>query len=198
MKAHIQTKINEAISVKQRLITMADDIESMAKIIVDSYNKGGKLIFFGNGGSAADAQHMATEYVCLLDSRNKRPSMNAISLTTNTSALTATSNDFSVDHIFSRQMEALVNENDVAVGISTSGNSKNVLEALNLAKEKGARVIGWTGSTGGKMNDLPMDFVFKAPSDDVNRIQEIHVTMGHILCSAVENELHFKNINASN
>ena len=194
MKEHIQTKLNDAINVKQRLVTMADDIETMAKLLVNSFKEGGKVIFFGNGGSAADAQHMATEYICLLDSKKQRPSMNAVSLTTNTSALTATSNDFGFEHVFSRQMETLVNPNDVVVGISTSGNSKNVLEAFKVAKEKGAKLIGWTGATGGKMNDLPMDFVFKAPSDDCNRIQEIHVTMGHILCSVVENELHFKNI----
>ena len=190
MKEHISQKLQEAVESKKRLLGMEGHIFQMSSLIVDSFRKGGKVVLFGNGGSAADAQHIAAEFVCLLDKSKERPSMHATALTTNPSIVTAVSNDFGYEHLFSRQVEGIVNENDVVIGISTSGNSLNIINGLMAAKRKGAKTIGFSGESQSRMDDIGLDFVFRAPSTDCNRIQEMHITVGHILCGAVEKEMH--------
>ncbi|MFA5887131.1 MAG: SIS domain-containing protein [Candidatus Nanoarchaeia archaeon] len=188
----ITKSLNESLESKQKLVSMSNEIEQMCKIIVNCYKNKGKMIILGNGGSAADAQHIAAELVCLLDRENKRPSIPAIALTVNTSILTAIGNDMGYEHLFSRQVMDLVNENDAVIGISTSGNSDNVINALKAAKEKGAKAIAWTGSNGGKMNSMGLDYVLKVPSERCARIQEMHITVGHVMCEVIENELYGK------
>lgn len=192
MEDTIKQSLKESVEAKQRLETMSKEIEEMCRIIVNCYKNKGKMIILGNGGSAADAQHIAAELVCLLDRNNQRPSIPAIALTVNTSILTAIGNDMGYEHLFSRQVHDLVTENDVVIGISTSGNSPNVIKALEAAKEKGAKSIAWTGSKGGSMAEMGNDFVLKVPSDSCARIQEMHITVGHIMCEVIEKELYGK------
>ncbi|NQV46650.1 MAG: D-sedoheptulose 7-phosphate isomerase [Rhodospirillaceae bacterium] len=148
--------------------------------------RGGKIVFFGNGGSAADAQHLATELVVRF--KKDRPPIAAIALTTDTSALTAIGNDFSFEDLFARQVEALVREGDLAIGISTSGNSENVIRALTAANKLGAAAAGLTGKDGGRMAGL-VDPLVAVPSTNTARIQEMHIMIGHMLCAGLENEL---------
>src|SRR5262249_16953986 len=146
-------------------------------------------IFFGNGGSAADAQHLAAEFLGrYLRERDPLP---AVALNTNTSAITAIGNDYGYEHTFSRQLKALAVRGDVAVGISTSGHSKNVIEAMSVARAMGVTTIAMTGATGGKMKDLA-DILIAVPSKDTPRIQECHILAGHALCDAVEGALTAK------
>lgn len=159
---------------------------SFARLVqacTDSLNSGGKIFFFGNGGSAADAQHLAAELVVRY--RVNRPALAAIALTTDTSTLTACANDFSYEDIFSRQIEALLRPGDVAIGISTSGNSPNVVKALRAARALGGIAAGLTGRDGGQMASL-CDPVLVVPSDTVARIQEMHILLGHSLCDLIE------------
>ena len=144
---------------------------------------GGKIVFFGNGGSAADAQHLATELTVRF--RKNRPALAAIALTTDSSTLTAIGNDFGFDDLFSRQVEALCRPGDVAIGISTSGNSENVIRGLAAAKAAGAVAAAFGGGDGGRMRDLADPFII-IPSPDTARIQEMHITIGHMLCGALE------------
>ncbi len=144
---------------------------------------GGKILFFGNGGSAADAQHLATEIVVRY--KANRRALPAIALTTDTSILTATANDFSFDEIFSRQVEALARPGDVVIGISTSGKSPNVVKALQAAKAAGAIAAGYSGRDGGAMVDLVEPLIL-VPSNVTARIQEMHILIGHMLCEAIE------------
>lgn len=190
MKNHILNTINDSVKTKQLLAERIDDIEKMCKLVVDVYKDGGKLFILGNGGSAADAQHIAAELIGLLDRNVERPSMPAVALTVNTSILTAIGNDRGYDEVFSRQVEGMVTEKDVVIGLSTSGNSQNVLNAFTAAKKKGAKTIGWTGIEGGKMNDANLDFVMKVPSKHCGRIQESHIMVGHIMCDLIEKEIH--------
>ncbi|GAJ04939.1 unnamed protein product, partial [marine sediment metagenome] len=166
--------------------SMVSEIERMANFIITAYKADGKVVLFGNGGSAADAQHIACELVGRF--MLKRQAFPAIALTTDTSVLTAVANDCGYETVFSRQVEALVNEKDVVIGISTSGDSPNVLEAIKLAKTKGAKTIGLTGGSGGKLATAA-DLVLAVPSDSTPRIQEAHITIGHIVCELVEKEL---------
>lgn len=147
---------------------------------------GGKILFLGNGGSAADAQHLATELTVRF--KKDRTPIAAIALTTDSSALTAIGNDFSFEDLFSRQVEALAQPGDVVIGISTSGNSANVLRALEMAKAKGAVAAGLAGRDGGKMTGLAEPLVI-VPSMETARIQEMHITLGHMLCGALEIKL---------
>jgi D-sedoheptulose 7-phosphate isomerase len=158
-------------------------IEGIVQVVVKAFRRRKKIVFFGNGGSAADAQHLVAEFVCRF--RKDRISLPAIALTTNTSLLTAIGNDMGFECVFSRQIEALVKAGDVVVGISTSGNSPNVLKGIKCAKKKGAITIAFTGSKGGKLFKLA-DFCFTVPSSDVPRIQESHIMVGHIICELVE------------
>lgn len=147
---------------------------------------GGKLIFFGNGGSAADAQHLATELT--IRYRDDRKPLAALALTTDSSSLTAAGNDYGFDHIFSRQLQALGRKDDMAIGLSTSGNSPNVLKALEAAREMGMTTAGLSGRDGGQMRAL-CDVMLIVPSPSTARIQEMHITLGHLLCGALEKEL---------
>ena len=167
--------------------TLQKPFEDMLDLCTYAIKNGGKILFFGNGGSAADAQHLATELtVRYIDNRAPIP---AIALTTDTSALTAIGNDYDFTHLFARQIEALGNEGDVAIGISTSGNSENVLKALKIARDNGLKTVGLSGKDGGKMADL-CDVLLVIPSNTTARIQEMHITLGQMLCGALEKTLN--------
>lgn len=167
-------------AVKENL---TQDIHRMAEICKNSLASDGKILFMGNGGSAADAQHLAAEFVGRFE--KERRGLPAIALTTDTSLLTAVGNDYGFDMIFSRQVEALARPGDVVVGISTSGNSPNVVKALTVAKEMGAVTVGLTGTKVGKMDGL-CDLCIKVPSEKTARIQEAHILIGHIICALVD------------
>lgn len=153
---------------------------------VKAIQRGGKLLLFGNGGSAADAQHIATELTVRFK-KDRRP-IPAIALTTDTSALTAIGNDFGFEHLFSRQVEALCSSGDIVIGISTSGNSENVIRGIQAAKKIGATTVALGGGDGGRMKELA-DHVIIVPSTVTARIQEMHITIGHMLCGAIEQEM---------
>lgn len=156
------------------------------EILEGGLRRGGKLLIFGNGGSAADAQHIAAELI--IRYKADRPAISALALTTDSSALTACGNDLGFDAIFERQIEGLARENDVAVGISTSGNSANVLKGLRQAKAMGLPTVGLTGGTGGQMQSS-CDALIVVPSSVTARIQEMHIMIGHMLCKALEQRL---------
>ena len=185
----IKSRLQESARLKEEILDSIETVKIIAKIaevIIQAYRKGKKVILFGNGGSAADAQHIAAELVGKY--YLERAPLPAIALTVNTSSLTAIGNDYSFAQVFVKQLEALGEAGDVAIGISTSGNSENVLEALKAAKEKGLITIGFTGKKGGKLTNV-VDYCLHIPSDDTPRIQEGHITVGHIICEIVEREL---------
>jgi D-sedoheptulose 7-phosphate isomerase len=186
MRDQITEGIRESIRVKEKLLEQVPLIEEMAQVIVDCIRGGGKVIFFGNGGSAADAQHLAAELAgrFYLD----RPSLPALSLSTNTSTLTAVGNDYGFQFVFSRQLPGVARRGDVAVAISTSGNSPNVLEAVRLARSMGLITMGWTGRGGGELAKL-VDFALKVDSELSPRVQESHILAGHLLCEITERRL---------
>lgn len=178
--SHLQT-INMVIESG-----MEKDIVKAALMAVEALRKGKKIILFGNGGSAADAQHIAAELTGRY--KTERRGLPGIALTTDTSALTAIGNDYGYERIFDRQIEALANEGDLVLGISTSGNSPNVINALKLAKEIGCNTLGFSGRDGGKMNVF-CDLNLVVPSDNTPRIQEMHILFGHTICQVIDNEL---------
>ena len=183
-RSEIAKEIEASIEVKKRILRhQIDTIEEIAQEIVGCYRRGNKLILFGNGGSAADAQHIAAEMVNRF--RRDRKALPALALTTDTSILTAIGNDSDFADIFSRQIEAMGRRGDIAVGISTSGNSANVLEGLKKARELGMVTIGFTGANGMKLNGF-VDLCFRVPSQITARIQEAHITVGHAICDIVE------------
>ena len=185
----VAQQISDSISVKQ---TMLDDaalitqVESIAALIVDTYRAGGKVLLAGNGGSAADAQHIAAELVSRFSF--DRPALPAMALTTDTSILTAIGNDYGYDSLFSRQLQANARPGDVFIAISTSGNSANILRALEAAAELDLVTVGLSGAGGGAMADLCRHCI-RIPSTDTPRIQEGHITIGHILCASTEQVL---------
>jgi D-sedoheptulose 7-phosphate isomerase len=184
MKNKIRELISEDIAVKQELLkTRVGDIEKAAEMIISSVKKGGKLLLCGNGGSAADCQHIAAEMVGRF--KKERKAIPAIALTTDTSILTAIGNDYGYDVIFKRQVEALGNKNDVLIGVSTSGNSKNVLEAVQLANQIGMATIGLTGEGGGMLSRIAK-LAISVPSKNTPRMQESHILIAHIICELVE------------
>lgn len=192
MNERIKEAISESIFVKQQLLSnesLMENIRTSVAIIVESLNNGGKIHFAGNGGSAADAQHLAAE----LSGRFyfDRPPLNAEALHCNTSYLTAVANDYGYDHVFSRMIQCAGKEGDVLVGISTSGNSKNIVNAYEVAKKMGIKIISFTGATGGIMKDYS-DILLNVPSTDTPRIQECHITIGHIICELVESSIFEK------
>jgi len=191
MRSEIAKRLEESAQVKLAMAeTLTGQIENMVHLIVAAYRAGGKVVVFGNGGSAADAQHLVGELVGRF--KLERPALPAIALSTNTSILTAIANDYGYDVVFSRQIEALVTEKDVVIGISTSGRSPNVIEAIKAAKKKGAKTIVLTGGKGGPSRGRmaeEADLVLAVPSDSTPRIQESHITIGHIVCELVEKEL---------
>jgi D-sedoheptulose 7-phosphate isomerase len=158
-------------------------IEEASTLLIETLKKGHKVLLCGNGGSAADAQHIAAELTGRY--KSERGGLAGIALTTDTSALTAIANDYGYDYVFARQVEALANSADLLIGISTSGNSKNILLALKKAKERGCHTIGLSGRDGGEMNEL-CDINIIIPSHDTPRIQEMHILIGHTLCQAVD------------
>jgi D-sedoheptulose 7-phosphate isomerase len=166
-----------------------DDIAEAASVMVASLRGGGKLLICGNGGSAADAQHLATEFVSTLTVDNLRPSIPAVALTTDTSLLTAIANDFGVEGVFARQVEAIGREGDVLVAISTSGNSANVVRAAQEARSRGLSVVALTGASGGTLATAA-DVAIKVPSTVTAHIQESHLAVEQLLASLVEDELY--------
>jgi D-sedoheptulose 7-phosphate isomerase len=192
MNPRIPKSIEESVAAKQAILNdqaFLGRIEAAAEIITESLRNGGKIHFCGNGGSAADAQHLAAE----LSGRFyfDRPPLNAEALHCNTSYLTAVGNDYGYDLIFSRLLRGTAKAGDVIVGISTSGNSKNILKAFEVAKELGVKIIAMTGATGGAMKDFT-DILLNVPSTDTPRIQESHIMLGHIVCELVETEMFGK------
>lgn len=179
----IAEHLQESIAVKQALLEMTEPVEQAAALWVDCIRSGGKILLCGNGGSAADAQHMAAELVGRLE--QGKGGLAALALTTDTSILTALANDFGYDEVFAMQVRAHARPGDVLVGISTSGNSRNVVAALQAGRAAGARLIGMVGAQGGKMAEL-VDVLIQVPSPRTMRVQECHITIGHILCFAVE------------
>lgn len=185
----VRDRIRRSIEVKQALLADAafqDRVAQAAMEIVRALRAGGKVLFLGNGGSAADAQHLAAEFTGRY--LKERKALPALALHANTSAVTAIGNDYGFDLVFARQMEALGKEGDVAVGISTSGNSRNVLRALEVAKSKSIYTVAITGASGGKMKDVA-DCTISIPSEETPRIQECHILAGHIICEIVEEML---------
>jgi D-sedoheptulose 7-phosphate isomerase len=190
MKKTIERIINSSIETKKRLIkSELSNIEKIVRLIESSLSKGGKLFLFGNGGSAADSQHIAAEFVGRF--RLERKALPALALTTNTSTLTALANDYGYNISFKRQIEALGNKGDTAIAISTSGNAKNVIEAVIKAKEKGIKAVGLTGKDGGALAKL-CDISIIVNSQETARIQEAHILIGHIIAEIVESNLFKK------
>jgi D-sedoheptulose 7-phosphate isomerase len=184
MKEQIREEILASIRVKERMMdTQSDVIAEISQVMIDALNKGKKILFCGNGGSAADAQHLAAELVSKF--KMERRGLPSLALNANTSILTAIGNDYSFERVFARQVEALGGSGDVLVGISTSGNSGNVVAAMEVAKEKDMINIALTGESGGKMKFVA-DYILAVPSNDTPRIQECHITAGHIICGIVE------------
>ncbi|MBN2407808.1 MAG: D-sedoheptulose 7-phosphate isomerase [Elusimicrobia bacterium] len=185
MKDIIDSYLDTATKTIQSLDGLKDRIRQAAELMIGAIKSGGKIIIFGNGGSAADAQHIATELVSRF--RKERDTIPAMALTTNTSMLTAISNDYSFDDVFSRQMEAFGVRGDVAIAISTSGNSGNIIKAAAAARERGLKVISLTGKSGGKLKEYS-DILLNVASDLTSHVQEGHLAIYHLLCYLVEEE----------
>ncbi len=190
MSQQIKDIISQSISVKQQLLANESIIATVSEsvgIIVTAFKNGYKVLFCGNGGSAADAQHLAAEFSgrFYID----RPALPAEALHCNTSYLTAVANDYSFDMIYARLLQGIGNKGDILIGLSTSGNSTNIIKAFEVAKDKGMVTIGFTGASGGKIKALS-DHLLNVPSTDTPRIQESHILLGHIICQLVEERLY--------
>lgn len=184
MEDKIKNIIKESIAIKEKISTSClKDIQAIANLCIKTLKQGGKIIFCGNGGSAADSQHLATEL--LVRFKKDRKTLPSIALTTNTSILTAIGNDYGYEKVFSRQLEALANKNDILIAISTSGKAKNVIEAVKKAKEIGIKTVAFTGESG-KEFAKSCDLSVIVPSTNTARIQESHICIGHILCEIIE------------
>ena len=185
MKENIKNQILESAKIKNEMVNKSiESIEKAAHLLIESVKDGGKILWCGNGGSAADAQHLATELMGGMSDHDRMP-IPSIALTTDSSFITAWSNDTDFDSIFSRQVQGLGEEGDVLVGISTSGNSENIINALKQAKFKKLKTIAFAGKTGGSLDGIA-DVTIKVPSDNTQRIQESHIMIGQILCSLIE------------
>jgi len=186
---YIKKHIECSIEIKQQVLrdeSLLALLDEVAVLCVDTFKSGNKIILAGNGGSAADAQHIAAEFVSRF--RFDRPGLPSLSLSTDTSMLTAIGNDYGYDKLFSRQLEANGKPGDVFIGISTSGNSKNIIDALNVAKDLGIVSVGMTGGTGGLIRDN-CNYLLLVPSNSTALIQEVHIMLGHIICGYVEDTL---------
>jgi D-sedoheptulose 7-phosphate isomerase len=184
MKEKIVKAFEESVSVKQEFIKEnLDMVVEVSKLLSETFNRGNKLILFGNGGSATDASHIAGEFVNRL--KKERPGLPAIALNTDVAVLTSIANDYDYSEIFSRQIKVFADEGDVAIAISTSGNSPNVLKGVDAAKKKKLKIIAFTGVKGDKLA-ARADYAFIVPSSNTPRIQETHITLGHVLCQMVE------------
>ncbi|MDD4900440.1 MAG: D-sedoheptulose 7-phosphate isomerase [Candidatus Omnitrophica bacterium] len=187
MREKIKDILLESIQTKEEVLRRGvGQIKEISDTFIESLKKGGKIILFGNGGSAADAQHIAAEFIGRF--KKDRSALAAISLTTNTSVLTSLANDYGYDVVFAKQIEALGQKNDVAVGISTSGKAKNVILGMKQAKKMGIKTVAFTGSDGGDLIKYA-DVSFIVPSTVTARIQEMHITIGHVICELVEQSL---------
>jgi len=186
MQSIIKHEFSEHLKAsKKTMESIGKPVEIAAKLCIDSLKNGNKILIFGNGGSAADAQHIAAELVGRY--KTERKGLPAIALTTDTSAITSIANDYGYLHVFDRQVEALANEGDVVIGISTGGGSSNVISALRLANDLGCKTIGFSGRDGGDFNTL-CDVNLIAIAEDTPRIQEMHILFGHTLCHLIELE----------
>ena len=185
-----QTIKNEFLShlevINLTIDTMQEKLEQASLLVVETLKNGNKILLCGNGGSAADAQHIAAELVGRY--KSDRRGLPAIALTTDTSILTSVGNDYGYDRIFDRQVEALANKGDLIIGISTSGNSQNIVNVLKLGRELDCKTLGFSGREGGVMNEL-CDVNLIVPSNNTPRIQEMHILFGHIICQIVDDEL---------
>lgn len=189
MRDYIKKEFTKSRDVFEKILqdkTLLDNIEEIAKLGIEAYSKNKKIMFCGNGGSAADSQHLAAELVSKLC--YDRPGLNAIALTTDTSALTAIGNDYGFERSFARQVEAIAHDGDILIGISTSGRSKNVLEAVKSAKTIGVITVGFLGEDGRDIGEL-VDYQINIPSKETPKIQEGHIAAGHIICSLIEEKL---------
>jgi len=180
-------ELNQHIAVMKLAERCSESIETAAKLLMETFARGNKILLCGNGGSAADAQHIAAEFVVRYE--KKRRALPAIALTTDTSILTAHANDFDFDSVFARQIEALGNAGDTLIAISTSGNSKNIIQAAQIARAKNLNVIALTGETGGALIDVA-NLTITVPSNVTARIQETHILIGHYWCGVVEDNLN--------
>jgi D-sedoheptulose 7-phosphate isomerase len=189
MEQAIRQQIEDSLQTKKGLLEPAKlvEVSAVATLLVNAYRQGNKLLLFGNGGSAADAQHIAAEFIGQFSIKGRVP-LPALALTVNTSVLTTVANDIGYEAIFARQVTGLGQPGDVALGISTSGNSENVLEGIRAAKARGLKTAVLTGSTGGRIAQ-EAGLCIRVPSDNTQRIQEAHILIGHILCDAVEKAL---------
>ena len=186
MQSIIKHEFSEHIKASIETIkSISKPIEIASNLCIDCLNQGNKILIFGNGGSAADAQHIAAELVGRY--KTERKGLSAIALTTDTSAITAIANDYGYLHVFDRQVEALANKGDVLIGISTGGGSANVISALKLANDLGCKTIGLSGKGGGEFNSL-CDVSIIVPSEDTPRIQEMHIVIGHTICHLIDQE----------
>ncbi|MCE1187694.1 MAG: D-sedoheptulose 7-phosphate isomerase [Ignavibacteria bacterium] len=193
LKVFIHSSLEESAKTKMAIIdACTSDIQAAIELVIDCYKNEKKLLLCGNGGSAADCQHIAAEFMIRLSHHIDRPALAAIALTTDSSNLTAGGNDIGYENVFARNVQGLGNKGDVLLAISTSGNSGNVIKATEMAHQKGMKVIGFLGGTGGKLKDL-VDVAIVIPSGNVQRIQEGHITVAHILCESVENGLYGSN-----
>ena len=189
MERIIEEHLRKSIKLKSEILndlSLLTIIKEMSLAIIEAYRNKKKLILFGNGGSAADAQHIAAELVNRFEL--ERMALPAIALTTDSSVLTSIANDYGYSKVFARQVEALAEEGDVVIGISTSGSSLSVIKGIEVAREKGAKTIGLTGKNGAELARVA-DLVLKVPSNDTPRIQEAHITILHIICYLIEKEL---------
>jgi D-sedoheptulose 7-phosphate isomerase len=191
MKDRILKAFEESAEVKRQFVREhADRIAQVAQLIGRAFREGHKVLLFGNGGSATDASHIAAEFVGRYH-RDRAP-LPAIALATDLAAITCIANDYAYDEIFARQVRAHGQKGDIAIAISTSGNSSNVLKGVQAAKEAGLTTVGWTGGTGGKLAGM-VDYPFVVPSTVTARIQESHITLGHVLCELIEDQVFAKN-----
>jgi D-sedoheptulose 7-phosphate isomerase len=184
MKKKILGVFKESVEIKKRFVeSHAEVIADVSKMIAGAFNEGKKLILFGNGGSSTDASHIAAEFVNRF--QMERPPLPAIALNTDMAVITAIGNDYGFTEVFSKQLKALANEGDVVIAISTSGTSKNVIKALEVARRKKLKTVAFTGAKGKKLSS-GVDYAFVVPSEITARIQEVHITLGHVLCQMVE------------
>ena len=186
MEKEVLSILNENIAVMEGIKDLSSLISEIAKEIIKAYQNKKKVVLFGNGGSAADAQHIAAEFVGKF--YKDRESLPLLAFHTNTSVITATANDFGYEHIFERQVSSFVDGGDVVIGLSTSGNSPNVIKGLEKSNEKGAITVGFTGAKPSQIEKI-VNYCLKIPSTDTPRIQEGHITVGHIICYLVEKGL---------
>lgn len=189
-KKFFNDSLNESAETKLKIRDrLMNEVLSAVDLLVDCYKNGNKLLLCGNGGSAADSQHIATELMIRLSHQIQRPALPAIALTTDSSNLTAGGNDIGFENVFARNVEGLGNKGDVLLAISTSGNSPNVIKAVDMAHQKGMKVIGFLGGSGGKLKPI-VDIPIIIPSPNTQRIQEGHITVAHIICELVEYKLY--------